>query len=135
METVLGVLRACSPMVASFIDEHCGIFVDGAGTAAVEVEVFNDFRRTVDQLLTDLLTEVGMGLGDVALTLHLAREQPGEAIGGSLVAHLLAVESFASFRLLSALPLPFLPSSPRHATARATNARPRHDVEPGVCAQ
>jgi hypothetical protein len=49
LDTVLGVLRACSPIIASYIDEHCGLFVEsggGASTAAgaAEIEVFCDFR-------------------------------------------------------------------------------------------
>ena len=109
LDTVLGVLRSCSPILASYIDEHCDIFVNvsggGGGDPGVlqmERETFNDFRRTVDALLTDLLAEVGIGLEDVARTLQLAREQPDDAdrAAGGLVEHLLAVESFASFRRL-----------------------------------
>lgn len=97
---VLGVLRACAPILASYMDEHCSVFVDGAtDTDAIETEVFTDYRSTVDQLLTDLLAEVGMGLGDVARTLMLARQQPADD-ESSLVEHLLAVESFDSFRHL-----------------------------------
>lgn len=78
----------------------------------VTVLVLSNRRRTVDSLLADLLAEVGLGLGDVALTLEQAREQPEATSNSSLVSHLLAVESFDSFRRLStrrplaAMPLP-----------------------------
>ena len=125
LDEVLGVLRACSPMLAQFIDEHCQIFVEGVGPDTLEVEIFNDFRRTVDALLTDLLSDVGMGIDDVARTLQLAREQPTQrADAGSLVQHLLAVESFASFRRLSARPSP----APLRRPAAMPRARGRAAV-------
>ena len=100
---VVGVMQKCAPILASYIEEHCGIFMDGDGAMSpdMEIEAFTDFRRTVDTLLADLLAEVGMGLDDVAHTLQLAREEPASEDGdGLLVEHLLAVESFSSFRRL-----------------------------------
>lgn len=108
LDEVLGVLRACSPILASYVDANCGIFIDGTevprDAGEVELEIFQDFRRTVDTLLTDLLSEVGLGLDEVARTLQLAREEPPESDSGrrTLVEHLLAVESFAAFRRLMA---------------------------------
>ena len=79
----------------------------------------------------------------MATTLQRAREQPHESSGG-LVEHLLAVESFASFRRLSALPLAgrIPPHARRHAGERAaarapcvkahlTVGRPPRGVAPG----
>ena len=114
LNSVLEILRACSPILGSYVDEHCGVF--GVVGPEDEVEVFSDFRRTVDSLLADLLHDVHLGMSDVALTLTLAREQPD-----GLVEHLLAVESFDSFRRMSACT----------ATAASPPARDRSAPGPG----
>lgn len=100
---VLGVLTACSPVVSSFVEEHCGVFVASAVTYAssTEVELYGEFRGTVDAALSKLIAEAGVSIEDVARTLHRAREQ-SEQSHHSLVTLLLAVESFSSFRRLSA---------------------------------
>ena len=112
LETVLSVLRSLTPILASYVDEHCGVFIDEMAGGEMEVECFTDFRRTVDTLLADLLADHGLNLADVASTLQQAREQEttGQGAGsGTLVQHLLAVESFVSFRQLSApSPCPLL---------------------------
>ena len=130
LETVLSVLRSLTPILASYVDEHCGVFIDEMAGGEMEVECFTDFRRTVDTLLADLLADHGLNLADVASTLQQAREQEttGQGAGsGTLVQHLLAVESFVSFRQLSApspCPLLFfsrsLPRSLSHTSATHT---------------
>lgn len=101
VDGVLGALHAVSPILASFIDENCAIFSHSLRSDAdtSELHVFSDFRRTVDMLLADLLSEVGMTMADVASALQLARSN---STGAAPVEHLLAVESFETFRRMSA---------------------------------
>ena len=124
MQEVQGVLRGCSPILASYIDEHCAVFgVGGGGPHGREFEMWSDYRRTVDTLLTDMLSEVSIEWGEVARTLQLAREQP-DTSGGSIVTHLLAVESFGAFRNLS---MQAGPQQPSHCPVPARTPRPRPD--------
>ena len=100
VDGVLGALHAVAPILASFIDENCAIFSHSLRSDAdvSELYVFSDFRRTVDTLLADLLSEVGIGMTDVASALQLARSS---STGTAPVEHLLAVESFETFRRMS----------------------------------
>ena len=49
------VLRACSPMLAQFIDEHCQIFVEGVGPDTLEVEIFESWLESLH--LHEILAE------------------------------------------------------------------------------
>ena len=95
LDTVLATLQRALPILKSFIDEHCFLFVPNLSTEDSAHELFIQYDDCVDSLIPTLLSEKGIELKDAARSLIQASERCAD---DSLLAHLLALESFELFQ-------------------------------------
>ena len=96
LAAVLRALQRVAPILSSYIDEHCALFLPGIGTEESAWELFAAYNAAVDSLVVSLLSDHAVELSVAARALVLARESAGDDV--VLVTHLLALESFELFQ-------------------------------------
>jgi len=105
IESARCVIRALTPVMTTFVSEHCVTFAESE--CENDRQVFADFRAAVEVHLTDLLGDVGLGTRDLAMALTNGPLLEDEQL-------LRAVESFAIFHRMM-----FERNEALHAQARA----------------
>lgn len=95
LKGVLAALQRVGPILTSFIDENCMLFLPGIGSEEGAYDLFEQYNTAVDTLVLSLLSDKGLHLDVAARAIILAREHSEDV---SLVAHLLALESFDLFQ-------------------------------------
>ena len=104
-DAVCSVLKSISPVLCSFIDEHCATFhvsnaegVIAAATDEAHWTCFQDYRRTVDEVLRVRLQDLELCMGDLAQLLTAAAHDESGKLGNPKVREMLvAVTDFTSF--------------------------------------
>jgi len=98
-DMIIGFLRSprWKAPVMSFIDEFCTVFDDEEENKLEFTKIHNDFKKIVEQLLEELMKELGVTHPQFVESCKAAEKNP---VHKKIVDQILAVENFMAFKRL-----------------------------------